>query len=107
MSQHVATPDNGISQVAQAVNEAIKGLGEINTLVEQVKECADPKQQKVRAINATEILQVATKASATIQHELEALREQGVACYAEQMDRLLMALNSTRATWLKVEKVER
>ncbi|GAB3215812.1 hypothetical protein [Pseudaeromonas pectinilytica] len=107
MTQQVAAQAHEIGQVAQAVSEAIKGLGEINTLVEQVKECAAPKPQKMRAINATELLQVATKASATIQHELEALREQGVGCYDEQMDRLLMALNSARATGLKVEQVDR
>ena len=107
MSQQVETPDNEISQVAQAVSEAINGLGEINKLVEQVKECAAPKPKETRVINATELLQVATKASATIQHELAALKEQGVVCYGEQMDRLLMALNSARATGLKVEQVDR
>ncbi len=83
MSQQAAEQAHEISQVAQEVSEAINGLVEINRMVEQVKECAAPKQ------------------------ELAALKEQGVACYAEQMDRLLMALNSARATGLKVERVDR
>ena len=107
MTQQVAAQAHESSQVAQAVSEAINGLGEINKLVEQVKECAAPKPKETRVINATELLQVATKASATIQQELAALKEQGVACYAEQMDRLLMALNSARANGLKVEQVDR
>ena len=107
MTQQVAVQAHESSQVAQAVSEAINGLGEINKLVEQVKECAAPKPKETRVINATELLQVATKASATIQQELAALKEQGVACYAEQMDRLLMALNSARATGLKVEQADR
>lgn len=102
MSQQVATPDNGISQVAQAVSEAIKGLGEINTLVEQVKECAAPKPRATRGITSAEIMKIATKAVSLIDEELQSAEEKGVLVDCRNKDRLLMAVVCSGATHLEI-----
>lgn len=101
MSQQVETPDNEISQVAQAVSEAIKGLGEINKLVEQVKECAAPKPKAPRYINGTEILGIALKASEVIDAEFEKLSEKGVKENADSMERVVVALAKARTTGIR------
>ena len=106
MSQQVATPDNGISQVAQAVSEAIKGLGEINTLVEQVKECAAPKPKQKRWISQQEILLIAMRAAAVIEEELNAVKEAGVMFDDYTKDKLLSALVNTGAAWLEVKRTD-
>lgn len=101
MSQQVETPDNEISQVAQAVSEAIKGLGEINKLVEQVKECAAPKPKAPRYINGTEILGIALKASEVIDAEFEKLSEKGVKENVDSMERVVVALAKARTTGIR------
>ena len=97
MSQQVATPDNGISQVAQAVSEAIKGLGEINTLVEQVKACAapKPKPKQKRWISQQEILLIAARAAAVIDEGLNEVKKAGVMVDEDDKIKLLSALVNT------------
>ncbi len=102
MSQQVATPDNGISQVAQAVSEAINGLGEINKLVEQVKECAAPKPRAQRGITSAELMKIAAKAVSLIEEELQGAEDQGVRADARDKDRLLMAVVCSGATYLDI-----
>ena len=101
MSQQVETSDNEISQVAQAVSEAINGLGEINKLVEQVKECAAPKPKAPRYINGTEILGIALKASEVIDAEFEKLSEKGVKENTDSMERVVVALAKARTTGIR------
>ena len=106
MSQQVETPDNGISQVAQAVSEAIKGLGEINTLVEQVKECAAPKPKQKRWISQQEILLIAARAAAVIDEGLNEVKKAGVMVDEDDKIKLLSALVSTGAAWLEVKRAD-
>ena len=101
MSQQVETPDNEISQVAQAVSEAINGLGEINKLVERVKECAAPKPKAPQYINGTEILGIALKASEVIDAEFEKLSEKGVKENTDSMERIVVALAKARTTGIR------
>ena len=102
MSQQVETPDNGISQVAQAVSEAINGLGEINKLVEQVKECATPKPKAQRGITSAELMKIAAKAVSLIDGELQSAEEKGVLVDGRDKDRLLMAVVCSGATHLEI-----
>ena len=101
MSQQAAEQAHEISQMAQAVSEAINGLGEINKLVEQVKECAAPKPKAPRYINGTEILGIALKASEVIDAEFEKLSEKGVKENTDSMERIVVALAKARTTGLR------
>lgn len=101
MTQQVAAQAHEIGQVAQAISEAINGLGEINKLVEQVKECAAPKQKAPRYINGTEILGIALKASEVIDAEFEKLSEKGVKENTDSMERVVVALAKARTTGIR------
>ncbi len=102
MIQQVAVQAHESSQVAQAVSEAINGLGEINKLVEQVKECAAPKQKQKRGITSAEIMKIATKAVSLIDEELQSAEEKGVLVDCRNKDRLLMAVVCSGATHLEI-----
>ncbi len=102
MTQQVAAQAHESSQVAQAVSEAINGLGEINKLVEQVKECAAPKPRAQRGITSAELMKIAAKAVSLIEEELQGAEEQGVRADARDKDRLLMAVVCSGATYLEV-----
>ena len=104
MTQQVAAQAHESSQVEQAVSEAINGLGEINKLVEQVKECAAPKQKQKqkRGITSAEIMKIATKAVSLIDEELQSAEEKGVLVDGRDKDRLLMAVVCSGATHLEI-----
>jgi hypothetical protein len=102
MTQQAAAQAHEISQVAQAVSEAINGLGEINRLVKQVKESAAPKPKAPRRITSAELMKIATKAVSLIDEELQSAEEEGVRVEARDKDRLLMAVVCSGATHLEI-----
>lgn len=104
MTQQPAAQAHEISQVAQAVSEAINGLGEINKLVEQVKERAAPKPKQKRWISQQEILLIAARAAAVIDEELNEVKKAGVMVDEDDKIKLLSALVNTGAAWLEVKR---